>query len=42
MKKIKLFRNGKLVGLVNRQYHMTEEQKMFNIWDELDLAAVNL
>ena len=38
MKKIKLFRRGKLVGLVNRDFHREEKEKM--VWEEFKLTSL--
>jgi len=39
MKKIKLFRRGKLVGLVNKNFHKEEIDENL-IWHDLELPSL--
>jgi hypothetical protein len=41
MKKIKLFRNGRLVGLVNEDFHRTEKPIVNNdFWNHLGIKEL--
>lgn len=36
----KLFRKGKLVGLVNQEFHYPEDRKVDAFWDKLEIEQV--
>ena len=41
MKKVKLFRKGKFVGLVTKEFHYPEVRKKEALWDKLELDSLN-
>ena len=40
MTKIKLFRNGRFVGLVNQDFHYEQERKVDAFWEKIELEKV--
>lgn len=41
MKKIKLFRKGRFVGLVKEDFHHNKSQEEVSVWKEIGLNQLN-